>query len=36
LQLSPQQPPIPTHILDKHHERKHGPNAYYGQFGSGV
>jgi L-ribulose-5-phosphate 4-epimerase len=36
LQLSPQQPPIPTHILDKHHGRKHGPNAYYGQFGAGV
>lgn len=23
--------PIPAHILAKHHLRKHGPNAYYGQ-----
>ncbi|HTX19027.1 MAG TPA: L-ribulose-5-phosphate 4-epimerase [Bacteroidota bacterium] len=22
---------IPDHILQKHHERKHGPDAYYGQ-----
>ncbi len=22
---------IPAHILNKHNERKHGPNAYYGQ-----
>lgn len=29
--LNPQLTPIPNHILSKHHERKHGPNAYYGQ-----
>lgn len=23
--------PIPAHILEKHHLRKHGPGAYYGQ-----
>lgn len=22
---------LPDHILEKHHNRKHGPNAYYGQ-----
>lgn len=22
---------IPAHLSEKHHERKHGPNAYYGQ-----
>lgn len=31
LQLNPDLQPIPTHILDKHHQRKHGPVAYYGQ-----
>ncbi|TDU64043.1 L-ribulose-5-phosphate 4-epimerase [Prosthecobacter fusiformis] len=31
LTLNPDQAPIPTHILDKHHLRKHGPGAYYGQ-----
>jgi len=30
-QLSPQQPPISQHLLDKHFLRKHGPGAYYGQ-----
>ncbi len=29
--LSPQTGAIPGHVLDKHFERKHGPNAYYGQ-----
>lgn len=29
--LNPAMQPIPTHILEKHHLRKHGPNAYYGQ-----
>jgi L-ribulose-5-phosphate 4-epimerase len=24
-------PPLAGYILDKHHSRKHGPNAYYGQ-----
>jgi len=22
---------LPEYILDKHHRRKHGPDAYYGQ-----
>lgn len=30
-QLNPSVRPIPAHILQKHHQRKHGPNAYYGQ-----
>jgi L-ribulose-5-phosphate 4-epimerase len=33
LQLTPQQPPLPAMILDKHFLRKHGPRAYYGQKG---
>jgi len=24
-------PPLESHVLDKHYQRKHGPNAYYGQ-----
>lgn len=32
--LQPGLGPIPNHILEKHHSRKHGPNAYYGQKGS--
>jgi len=31
LTLNPAMQPIPAHILEKHHLRKHGPNAYYGQ-----
>lgn len=31
LLVSPNQPPIPQHLLDKHFLRKHGKNAYYGQ-----
>lgn len=31
LALNPAMQPIPAHILGKHHLRKHGPNAYYGQ-----
>ncbi|NOX98488.1 MAG: L-ribulose-5-phosphate 4-epimerase AraD [Verrucomicrobia bacterium] len=31
LQLAPASSPIPAHILEKHHQRKHGANAYYGQ-----
>ncbi len=31
LQLNPNLQPLPQHILDKHHLRKHGPTAYYGQ-----
>ncbi len=30
-ELNPAMQPIPGHILEKHHLRKHGPNAYYGQ-----
>ena len=29
--LNPSLGAIPGHILEKHHQRKHGPNAYYGQ-----
>ncbi len=31
LALNPNVDPIPAHLLEKHHSRKHGPNAYYGQ-----
>lgn len=30
-QLDPDAATLPAHILQKHYERKHGPNAYYGQ-----
>jgi len=30
-QLDPSQTLLPPHILEKHHLRKHGPGAYYGQ-----
>ena len=33
VQINPDCPPAPQHILDKHFMRKHGPNAYYGQKG---
>jgi L-ribulose-5-phosphate 4-epimerase len=29
--LEPNAPPLPSSLRDKHHERKHGPQAYYGQ-----
>jgi len=29
--LQPDCRPLPSHLLDKHHARKHGPAAYYGQ-----
>lgn len=29
--LVPSAPSLPAHIVTKHWERKHGPNAYYGQ-----
>lgn len=29
--LNPELTPIPQHLLDKHYNRKHGKNAYYGQ-----
>jgi L-ribulose-5-phosphate 4-epimerase len=31
LRLYPKLKPLPEYILNKHHRRKHGPNAYYGQ-----
>jgi L-ribulose-5-phosphate 4-epimerase len=31
LRLDPQAKPLPEHIIKKHWERKHGPDAYYGQ-----
>ncbi len=33
LSLTPSLTAIPGHILSKHHLRKHGPGAYYGQKG---
>lgn len=31
LQMAPGQADMPTHLLNKHYFRKHGPGAYYGQ-----
>ena len=31
LQIRPDTPPLAEHLLAKHHSRKHGPDAYYGQ-----
>ena len=31
LRIDPQAKPLPEHIIKKHWERKHGPDAYYGQ-----
>jgi L-ribulose-5-phosphate 4-epimerase len=31
LGLNPEAPPLPHHVRDKHYNRKHGPNATYGQ-----
>jgi len=31
LMINPQAQALPEHIIKKHWERKHGPNAYYGQ-----
>lgn len=33
LMLDPDAPALEQHILDKHHQRKHGRDAYYGQSG---
>jgi L-ribulose-5-phosphate 4-epimerase len=30
-QINPQVPRLPDSLVQKHYERKHGPNAYYGQ-----
>ncbi len=35
LLLAPGRRALPAYILRKHHERKHGPRAYYGQPGRG-
>lgn len=32
--LTPDRPPLPSFLLDKHYLRKHGANAYYGQADS--
>ena len=31
LMIEPRATPLPAYIIDKHYQRKHGPNAYYGQ-----
>ena len=31
LQLNPQCPSIPESLIEKHYQRKHGKNSYYGQ-----
>jgi L-ribulose-5-phosphate 4-epimerase len=31
LLINPQAQPLPQYIVDKHYQRKHGPDAYYGQ-----
>jgi len=33
--INPGATPLPQYIVDKHYLRKHGPNAYYGQPGTG-
>ncbi len=34
IRINPEAQPIPGHVLEKHHSRKHGPGAYYGQHRS--
>jgi len=29
--IRPDAPELESYVLDKHHQRKHGPHAYYGQ-----
>lgn len=31
LGINPQSSPLPEYLTEKHYQRKHGPNAYYGQ-----
>jgi L-ribulose-5-phosphate 4-epimerase len=31
LRLHPDAPLLEDYVLNKHHQRKHGPEAYYGQ-----
>lgn len=33
ISVNPAWNPLPDYIIQKHYERKHGPNAYYGQGG---
>ena len=33
-QLNPQAAALPDYMLEKHYQRKHGKNAYYGQSGA--
>ena len=35
LQLNPRLEPIEEELLNKHFQRKHGPQAYYGQISGG-
>jgi L-ribulose-5-phosphate 4-epimerase len=35
LTINPGAAPLPEHLIRKHWERKHGPNAYYGQHAPG-
>ena len=30
-QVNPAATQLPAYIIDKHYQRKHGPNAYYGR-----
>jgi len=36
LLLHPRRLPLPRDLLEKHHDRKHGPGAYYGQKKGGL
>ena len=34
LQINPRTPRLGRPLIEKHYQRKHGPNSYYGQTGS--
>jgi len=36
LQINPKNDSLPGYLLQKHYQRKHGPNAYYGQEKQGA
>lgn len=36
LLLNSKSPPLERYVLEKHHQRKHGPSAYYGQTREGL
>ncbi len=36
LQLNPERDSLPEYLLQKHYQRKHGPDAYYGQEKKGA